>query len=69
MHEIVVYACMYTIIIYMHVALSCGIGLSGIRFCVGQVVQSTGGSAISPSLVNPIAQMHNNGHSTEIAGT
>ena len=60
---------MHVCILYMHAALSCDIGLSGIHFCVGQVVQSTGGSAINPSPVNPTAQMHNNGHSTEIAGT
>ena len=59
--------------VYMHAALSCLIGLTGpgIHFCIGQVVQSTGGStrAINPSPVKPTAQMHNNGHSTEIAGT
>ena len=53
----------------MHAALSCVIGLTGIHFCVGQVVQSTGGSAINPSPVLQTAQMHNNGHFTEIAGT
>ena len=55
--------------VYMHAALSCVIGLTGIHFCVGQVVQSTGGSAINPSPVLQTAQMHNNGHFTEIAGT
>ena len=53
----------------MHADLSCIIGSSGINLCVGKVVQSTGGSATSPSPVKPTAQMHNNGHSTEIAGT
>ena len=52
----------------MHAALSCIIVLSGIHFCVGQVVQSTGGSAINPSPIKPTVQMHNNGYSTEIAG-
>ena len=53
----------------MYSDLSCIIGLSGIHVCVGQVVQSPGGSTINPSPIKPTAQMHNNGHSTEIAGT
>ena len=53
----------------MHAAFSCVIGLTGIHFCVGQVVQSTGGSAMNPSPVLRMAQMHNNGNFTESAGT
>ena len=65
MHEVRVYTCIYYTC--MH-ALSCISGLTGIHFCVGQVVQSTGGSAFNPSPVKPTAQVHNNGYSTEIAG-
>ena len=36
--------------------------------CIGQVVQSTGRSAINPSPIKPTAQIHNDGQSTEISG-